>query len=534
MSPPVSRPKLYDIVVARECRNTHHKLVMNSLLHLQCPNAEGWVETFVEYFEDYLEGSKAPDNDFKDFRNHVLHVSDGYWGGAAGKTRKWYAETVSHLKMGEWRDAVYSAGVLSHYYMDPIMPLHTGQTEEEGVIHRACEWSINKSFSQLISQLEANSGYPTVELPLGEDWITQAVHQGAEVGHQHYQTFIDHYNIEVGKKDPPAGLDPTLKKITAELLGYASVGFARILERAIEEAKSEPKSQSSSARTWFYRLTAPISWMYKSVRNFSDWRTVSRIASEYENTGKVVKNLPKDEKEVRSEHAIEILKIELDQLDKQTIKPVGSKHSPPVQQQPGSEKTPKTIQTSTPKRTDKTKSQANGTESSVPVFQEVDRPEPAAHTNRNGERKKRTTFRLDPKDDLEAAPSIGPKTAKRFADIGIRTVGEFLHSDPEITSVALGTRHLSADTIYRFQTQARLACQIPGIAGHDAQILEGCGFEDPEEVAGSDVNQILSLVDEFANSPEAKYIIRDGKQPDLREVSNWVQWAQDYRDLDAA
>jgi len=329
----VTRPKLYDIVVARECRNTHHKLVMNSLLHLQCPDAEGWVSMFVEYFEDYLEGSKAPDNDFKDFRNHVLHVSDNFWGGAAGKTRKWYAETVSHLKMGEWRDAVYSAGVLSHYYMDPIMPLHTGQTEEEGVIHRACEWSINKSFNHLIDQLEANTGYPEVKLPEGDDWITKAVHQGAQHGHQHYQTFIDHYNIKVGKKDPPAGLDPTLKKITAELLGYASVGFARILERAFKEADSQPKSQTTSSRTFFYQITAPISWIYKSVRNFSDWRTVSKIAAEYENTGKVVQNLPKDEKQVRSLHAKEVLEIDLDQLDQQKIKPVGSKHSPPVDRQ---------------------------------------------------------------------------------------------------------------------------------------------------------------------------------------------------------
>ena len=27
----------------------------------------------------YLDGSKAPDKEFKDFKNHVLHTRDGYW-----------------------------------------------------------------------------------------------------------------------------------------------------------------------------------------------------------------------------------------------------------------------------------------------------------------------------------------------------------------------------------------------------------------------------------------------------------------------
>ena len=39
--------------------------------------------------------------------------------------------------------------MLSHYYTDPIHPFHTAQTDAENAIHRACEWSINRSYDEL-------------------------------------------------------------------------------------------------------------------------------------------------------------------------------------------------------------------------------------------------------------------------------------------------------------------------------------------------------------------------------------------------
>lgn len=494
----VSDPKLYQMIVTNECRNTHHKLVMNSLKRLQCEGADQWLNLFVRYFEQYLEGSKDPDTKFKDFRNHVLHVSDNYWGGAAGKTEKWYQTTVEHLKNEKWRDAVYSAGVMSHYYMDPIMPLHTGQTEQEGVIHRACEWSINKSFDSLIELLESTTGYPTVTIPTGNDWIKSAVHQGAEFGHVHYQTFIDHYNIKLGSKNPPAGLDSTLREISAQLLGFASVGFARILERAIEEAAVGPAKKSSGFLSLLYQVTIPISWSFKAFRHFTTRSRVKKIAAEYEAHGKVVKALPKDEKLVRAEHAAEILKVDLAELDKQPIEPVGTK-STAVE----------------PTKSPKARSRKRRLRSEKNANEEL-------------------AFRLELAADLEKAPSIGPKTAKRFKEVDILTVSDFLNANAETTALALNVRHIDGDTIRQWQTQARLACEIPKIHGHDAQILAGCGFENAAEVASTKPKAILSLVGDYVKTDEAKFVIRDGQPPDLDEVTNWVTWSKQGRSLKAA
>ena len=88
-----------------------------------------------------------------------LHVQDNYWGGAVKTAQLWYKLTVDALKLGDWKEAAYSAGVLSHYVSDPFMPFHTGQTEAEGKVHRACEWSIAQSYVELRNILRQMKTY---------------------------------------------------------------------------------------------------------------------------------------------------------------------------------------------------------------------------------------------------------------------------------------------------------------------------------------------------------------------------------------
>ena len=500
----MANTEFYDHICQKECRNTHHKLVMNSLRHLSCSHAQQWRDLFIKHFELYLEGSKAPDKKFKDFRNHVLHVSDNFWGGPVKQAEKWYAQTVLHLKKEQWSKAVYAAGVLSHYYMDPFMPLHTGQTEEEGAIHRACEWSVNKSFKPLIDLLESTTGYPTVKLPNGDDWLKIAIHQGAATAHQHYQAYIDHYDLAVGSKNPPAGLDDHLKNVTAQLLGLTAVGFARVLEKAFHESGALPAGQSGFLQRMFYRVTQPVAWIYKAFGHASGKRVVAKIAAEHKAKGKVISALPIDEKAVRTAHAREILKIDLTELNERPAKPIGTKNA----------------------------SRQNSAARSQPDSGRRRGPgqaqQPSARQNGGG-----ITFRLNVDQPIEAAPSIGAKTARRFEKINLHTVSDLLSANPQQTAAAINIRHIQADTIVMWQTQARLACEIPQIYGHDAQILAGCGFRSGQEVATAEPQMILSLVGEYAKREESKFVMR-GKKPDLKEVTNWVTWSQKSRNVRAA
>ena len=98
---------LFDTVYHNECTSTHHKLAMDALRHLRGKQADPWLRLYVRYYEDYLEGSKAPDKEFRDFRNHVLHVGDNYWGGAVKAATKWYDRAVESLVKQEYVEAVY-------------------------------------------------------------------------------------------------------------------------------------------------------------------------------------------------------------------------------------------------------------------------------------------------------------------------------------------------------------------------------------------------------------------------------------------
>ena len=140
-------------------------------------------------------------------------------------------------------------------------------------------------------------------------------------------------------------------------------------------------------------------------------------------------------------------------------------------------------------------------------------------------------FYLDLANDIEQAPSIGPRTAQRLQAIGIRTVADFLSAEPAATAARLKRRSVDASLIRDWQQQAALVCRIPWLRGHDAQILVACGVTDPEALAKLDAATFWKIVQPFAESIEGKRILRSSKAPDLDEVTHWIQWASRARTL---
>ena len=143
-------------------------------------------------------------------------------------------------------------------------------------------------------------------------------------------------------------------------------------------------------------------------------------------------------------------------------------------------------------------------------------------------------FYLDLADRLEAAPSIGPKTEERFIAIGVRTVGEFLAQTAESMAPKLNYKRITADVIRQWQHQARLVCRVPNLRGHDSQLLVACGIVEPEDLADRRAEQLFSIIQPFSESKEGLKIIRGGKLPDLAEITDWINWAQQTRSLQAA
>ncbi|MGE3409828.1 MAG: DUF4332 domain-containing protein, partial [Pirellulales bacterium] len=376
---------------------------------------------------------------------------------------------------------------------------------------------------------------------------------------------------------PPDGLDQVSKDILAPLIGFAAVGFARVFERAIDEAQATPPLVAIELQSVLNSLTVPIYAVTRKIRDVKERIQVEAMYREYERTGKVIFTLPEDDKAIRRAHAEEVLNKSLAELDAERIKPPGKLHgsgaparqtsrkaltrpvvsyAPPLAASPLTPIRPLAARLEQDRAAKpapaRLKARASREHATSAPSRPVDRPresprvlpvvssepepdfmeEPAAEIERTGGRPDR--FYLDRQMPLDKAPSIGNKTASRFQRIGVRTVGEFLELDPETAARKLNVRHITAQTMREWQAQARLACRIPNIRGHDAQLLVACGLEEPDDVSRCDPQRLLGKVLAFCATSEGQRILRSGALPDLKEVRGWIDAAGQARALRAA
>ena len=143
-------------------------------------------------------------------------------------------------------------------------------------------------------------------------------------------------------------------------------------------------------------------------------------------------------------------------------------------------------------------------------------------------------FYLETNSPVVDAPSIGPKMAERLAKIGILTVSDFLHRPAQWIADKLSDSKLSAETLQTWQSQSSLMCQVPGLRGHDAQLLVACDITTPEQMQGYSPDRLLAIVGPLAESREGQRMLRSANAPDLAEVQDWINWSKESRQLRVA
>jgi hypothetical protein len=124
--------------------------------------------------------------------------------------------------------------------------------------------------------------------------------------------------------------------------------------------------------------------------------------------------------------------------------------------------------------------------------------------------------------------------AERLNALDIFTVDDLLQADPSSLASRLGNHRIDAAIIRAWQQQSTLVCRVPMLRGHDAQILVAAGITEPERLAECEPNWLLSQVEPISQSREGKQILRGGTIPDLSEVTNWIRFATQNRQLVAA
>lgn len=145
-----------------------------------------------------------------------------------------------------------------------------------------------------------------------------------------------------------------------------------------------------------------------------------------------------------------------------------------------------------------------------------------------------TRFYLETDSPVVDAPSIGPKMAERLAKIGILTVSDFLNRPAQWIADKLSDSKLSAETLQTWQAQSSLMCQVPGLRGHDAQLLVACEITTPEQLRGYSPERLLAVVGPLAESREGQRMLRSSNAPDLAEVQDWINWSNESRQLRVA
>lgn len=576
------------VILAHRCRSTHHYIAIDALQLLQADQASDWKNLLLKHHVQLLKGAKAPDAEFKDFKNHVLHVNDGEWGGARNAAMEWYGKAVEALRLKKWDKAAYALGVLTHYYADPIQPFHTGQTEEEGAIHRALEWSIAKSRDTIKAMIDAQ-GYPRLSAGHEIGFVADMVLAGAQYSNPHYQTFIDHYNLDVGVKTPEKGLDETLLNILADLISYATSGVALLFDRAFEEAGVKAPKVDLDLPGYLAALDIPIRKLTKRIADHQDRKTVEAMYEELQETGKVIKTLPADDKKIRALHAKQVLRRPLAELDAQPLKPIGTQHVPmealpqpvdyvlkvvPVPREESLPKIePEIAEEAAPILTPSETAPAIAAniidwnaptgEEAVPVSDvldvtDADDPDPTeiaepelepvaandeievdeilADVVTSSEAAKAATAQeaalaerqtLTEASDVVDAPSIGPKTAERLNKIGIYSIGDFMSADPEAMAEQTQARYMSAKALAEWQDQTRLMLEAPGLRVLDSQILVGVGIRSREDLANASATTVLNAAMSFLDTPQgARYLWGGEANLQDTDVEQWIDFAR--------
>jgi hypothetical protein len=525
---------LFHIVYAAHASGTHHKLALDALRHLACMDADRWQNLFLAHAKLYLEGSKAPDNEFKDFKNHVLHTRDGYWGGAPEKVRSWYNHLVDGLAQQDWPTAVYCAGVLSHYYTDPIHPFHTGQSEAENNIHRAAEWSISKAYDDLRKLGETEFPDIDAELPPGPNWLAQLVCRGAEKANGYYEKLIAHYDIQRGVIDPPAGLDRVARRIVAELIRYASLTYAAVLGRAIGESHSHAPEVSLAAATFAAAVQAPFKMVQRRIADGDERRLVERMYDELLATGTVDKNLSEDDRTVRQLHAEEVLakrppppevsKVFPFRPREQVVTRVARRRA--AQSAGGAKVVPLPMPARVPGRAAR-QADAPSAAFKASLAERLAAVETAPEVVPAAPAGPRYFLTLD--SAVVDGPSIGPRTAQRLEPLGLRTIRDLMRAEPAALAVLLDSRNIEAQTIVDWQDQARLVCTVPGLRGTHAQLLVGAGYRSADALAGAEADKLCADVLAFAASKEGQRVLRNGDPPDIAKIKGWLEAARSVK-----
>lgn len=497
---------LLAILKAAHCRSTHHHFALDALRHLESESGRMLGRMLLRYHGHYLAGAKDPDTRFRDFQNHVVHVADSHWGGAPRAAERWYGRVQQYLREQSWSDAAHAVGVLSHYFTDPLQPLHTAQSPREAIVHRPLEWSIYRSYGAIRARWREDRFRVVFQLSEGPDWLASAVLRGAELAHRAYETLVSTYDLAAARRDPRCGLSEASVESLAELFAVAITGWARVLDRTAQEADGCLPRVSLLPSTVLASVKIPYALLLRRIETQQELRAVEALLDHYQLHGEGGPFLPDEVQLIRKVLAV-----------RQKEQAYASRTEACLTGGPE------------PQGTDRPTELAVVLPSESGHGRAPAGDGPSAQRDASMVRPTETRRRLTLASAIVDAPSIGPKTAARLEAVGIVNIGQFLGANPEHLVDRLRVRWIGVPQIADWQAQTRLMMALPQLRVREAQLLVGCGCRTSELLATAEPDTLLSQLTRYARTPAGRRSLRGATPPTRDEIFGWVQSAAKSR-----
>jgi len=472
------------------CNSTHHYFALDALPLVQTPAGERLVRVLLRHHRRYLLGATDPDTRFRDYQNHVIHVKNGYWGGAPRMAHKWYDRMQRYLRTNRFSDAAHAAGVLSHYFTDPFQPLHTEYSELEKVLHRPIEQSIYRGYSEIYQLWRSSQMKVIFQLSNRVSWLGESMLHGSQYANRKFGVLLDQYDLMSAVENPRTGLSSDARNSLAEIFGLAITGWARVLERAAQEAEHEREKKipfhlvSPSMLTSTCR--APFGLLQQYLGSRREQKEIISMIDEYANEGKLVHQTPA---EIDVVHRV----ADIYQSEKEWRLP-----------------------------------QLN--EDTTLAVKWIDR---ADHSEQKSRRKDANSSKevneLLARDSVFAAPFICVDAAQRMVEVGVKRIDDFLHDSPRALAERMKLDGVTTQILTRWQSQVALMVKVKGLGEQASMLLVAAGYASAESIALAQRSSIHRAVRKVVADHEGKGLQPQGVSPELyprsSEINSWIALA---------
>jgi hypothetical protein len=464
---------LHWILRRGHCRCTHQYFAFDALPLVQTAAGRRLVSWLLRYYPRYLRGAIDPDIRYRDFQNQVIHVNDGYWGGAPRVAHQWYDRLQRYLRQRRYSDAAHAAGVLSHYFTDPLNPLNTAYSPAEAVIHRPLQWSVDRDYAAILRHWQDDHLRVVFQFADGPGWLGAAMLHGAKYAHGRFDTLVRSYRLEAAVEDPTAGLTPDLRVVFAELFGLAITGWARVLERAAKDAEAVLRTPLPTASSLWPTITAafcvPGTCWRNHIRAKIEDLQIKELVDEFRRTGELQQYLP-----AAVDIKRRVIKVYRDERRY---------------------------------RLDRKRREA----ADNPIIT----PFPSIAGNRQPSFSRR--------DRSIDALALDPRDLAQLRAAELATLKDLQAAPANKIAAAVPGYWITAAMVAGWQRQAALMTQVPALSGIAAMMFVGAGFPDAESIAAADEELIVNQVAHYANTLAGRRGLRGQPQPTGRQIDAWRQ-----------